>query len=43
MQVQGGQAGLSWLLMGIAAKLLAVAELSIQRMTAYTSLPASQV
>lgn len=43
LQVQGGQAGLSWLLMGLAAKLLAVAELSVQRTTAFTSLPASQV
>ena len=43
VQVQEGQAGLTWLLMGIAAKLLAVAELSMQRITAYTTLPACQV
>lgn len=43
LQVQGGQAGLTWLLLGIAAKLLAVADLSMQRTAAYSSLPASQV
>ena len=43
MQAQSSQGNLTWMLLGVATKLIAVAELSIKRMAAYTSLPRSKV
>ena len=42
-QAQSSQGSLTWMQLGVATKLLAVAELSMQRMAAYTSLPRSKV
>ncbi len=43
VQAQSSQGNLTWMLLGVATKLLAVAELSMKRMTSYTSLPRSKV
>ncbi|DBA86294.1 TPA: hypothetical protein ACH3X1_005790 [Trebouxia sp. C0004] len=42
-QAQSSQGNLTWMMLGVASKLLAIAELSVKRMAANTTLPRAKV